>query len=314
MAISPLFLTLAEVIANGLVQAVGSAAPQLNWLIVNNPGVNDLTLDYTKPFQVLAKYVGGTFVQTGNPQWWEIGKWADYGIRAAFISICGFAAVITVFIMEAMLILQKLIVVMSAPLMPVFVACLMLPSAHGSGEAFLKHLAGILCWPISWALIHIGTMAVLQNVQPPAWTASLGTLFAATTVLCLICFCMVVMTITGPAAIAMTVARGSNFHQQVSGAAVSTAGQHADSGLKSGGAVGGAVMGTYGGPAGVAIGSSIGSNIGGLIGMPISAATESSEALNGGRRAIPNSRSAGVADMAVKRIKALEERQGAARV
>lgn len=304
MAISPLILTLAETIANGLVQAVGHAAPSLNWLIVTNPGADALTLDYTKPFQVLGKYLHGTITQEpAGTQWWEFGKHLDHIMRSAFITVCGIAAAVTVFIMEVMLILQKTIVVMSAPLMPVFVACLMLPSAHGVAEAFLKHLLGVLCWPISWALIHIGTMAVLQNLQAPSWAADLGTLCAATVILFLVCLCLVVMTLLGPAAIAATVVKGSNFHQPTVGAAASAAGQHLKRGLQTGGAVAGAVAGIYGGPAGVALGASMGSKLGGTAGMMVGAATESVEAVNGGRRAIPSSRSAGVADMAIAAIR-----------
>ena len=173
IAAAPWFLTIGQTIANALVGAIASADPAISWLVVNNPGNASLVMDFSKPFQVIGQFVGGTFANTSGIQWWEVGKWADYIIRGIVIAIVGGVAVITVFIMEVMLILQKLILLGSQPLMPIFIACLSIGAAEGSAQNFLKSVLGVMCWPVGWAIGHIGTMAAIQNLQPPSWTAPL---------------------------------------------------------------------------------------------------------------------------------------------
>jgi hypothetical protein len=304
IASSPWFLTLTEQIANTLVGAIATADPALNWLIVNNPpGNSALAMDYSKPFAVIGQYVGGTFANTGGMQWWEVGKEFDYLSRGAVIGFCGFVACWTVLIMQLLLILQKLILVVSGPLMPVFVASLLLPATHGSGVNFLKQLVGVACWPIGWAIVHIGTMAFLQTLHPPAWTAGLGELILAGIGLSFICLYMVLGTIAAPGLIVLTVIGGSNFANHLMAGVASAAGQHASRGLKSGGAVTGALIGSAAGPGGAATGAAIGAQVGGMAAAPVTAATEAADGVNGGRRAVPSSRSAGFADAAIAEIK-----------
>jgi hypothetical protein len=302
MAASPWLLTLAQQIANALVGAIAGADPALNWLPVNNPGSASLAMDFTKPFSVIGQYVGGTFAQTSGMQWWQVDKWTDYVIRGLVIAMTGFVACVTVFIMEVMLILQKLIVVASGPLMPISIACLSIRAAEGSAQNFLKSIVGVMCWPVGWALVHIGTMAALQNLQAPSWTASLFQLVLSGASLGVVCLWMVVGTIGAPFLIARAVTSGSNFAAELVGGVAGAAGQHAAHGVKSGTAVAGALVGSTMGPGGALAGVNLGTQMGNAGAALVASATESAEGVSGERRAIPSSRSAGIADAAIQGI------------
>jgi hypothetical protein len=302
MAASPWLITLAQQIANALVGAIASADPQLNWLTVNNPGSASLAMDFTRPFSIIGQYVGGTFAQTSGMQWWQLDKWADYVIRGIVIAVTGFVACITVFIMEMMLILQKLILVAGGPLMPIFIACLSIRAAEGSAQNFLKSVVGVMCWPIGWAIVHIGTMAALQNLQAPSWTASLFQLVLSGIVIGIVCLWMIFGTICAPLLIVRAVTSGSNFAAELFGGFASAAGQHGAHGVRAGSAVGGALIGSTMGPAGAIAGASMGAQVGNAGAALVTSATEAAEGVNGERRAIPSSRSAGIADAAIKGI------------
>jgi hypothetical protein len=301
---APWMLGIAQQIANALVGAVASAIPNMGWLVVNNPNDASLSMDFSKPFGIISKYIAG---KTGPaPQsWWEVNKWADYLMRAFFILLTAGVACFTVFIMQAMLIIQKLILVFSKLLVPIFIACLSLPGSQGSGQNFLKSIAGVMCWPVGWAIVHIGTMAALQALQPPSLNAQLGELLLSFGVFAVVCLWPVVGTIGAPWMIAKMVTSGTNFAHSMMGSFASTAGQHASRGLQAGGAVAGALVGgATAGPAGAAAGASWGSKAGGALALPLTSATESAEGVNEGRRPIPSSRSAAVADAAIGLIKA----------
>jgi hypothetical protein len=300
---SPWMIGIAQQIANALVGVVASAIPNMGWLVVNNPNDATLSMDFSKPFQILSQFVAGKTGPAPGP--WELNKWADYITRALFIFVTAGVACITVFIMQAMLIIQKLILVFSKLLVPIFIACLSLPSAEGSGQNFLKSIAGVMCWPVGWAIVHIATMAGLQALQPPSFNAQLGELLLSFGALAVVCLWMVVGTIGAPKLIANAVISGTNFATGMVGGFASAAGQHAARGLKAGGAVTGALVGgAHAGPAGAAAGASWGSKAGGALALPLNSATESAEGVNEGRRPIPSSRSAAVADAAIGLIKA----------
>jgi hypothetical protein len=201
------------------------------------------------------------------------------------------------------LILQKLILVCGRPLLPIFIASLSLRAAQGSSQNFLKAVVGVTCWPIGWAIVHVGTMAALGFLKTPSWNAGLGELILTGIVLGIICLWMAVGTIGAPFWIARTVTRGTNFASDMIGNFASAAGQHAARGVERGGAVAGAVAGSLGGPSGAAVGASLGSGVGSTAGSLVTSATQSAEGVNGGRYAIPSSRSAGIADMAISGIK-----------
>ena len=56
---SPWIIGIAQQIANALVGAVASAIPNMGWLVVNNPNDASLSMDFSKPFQVLSQFVAG---------------------------------------------------------------------------------------------------------------------------------------------------------------------------------------------------------------------------------------------------------------
>ena len=296
------WLGIAESIVNGLVQTIGAVAPSLNWLIVNNPSDTAMALNFAQPFAKLGAFIAGNF-QNGNFGWWEIDKWGDYLMRMVFIILIGFVAGITVFIMEGMLIIQKLIIIGSRPLTPVFIGLLNLDSTKSQAFNFLKTVLAVMAWPIGWALVHVGTMAALQNLQPPSWNSSLGDLVAAFVTLFLICLWMIIGTISAPRLIAWAVTSGGNFAAGLIGGATSAAGQHVTNAMSSGGTVAGGFLGaSFGGPTGAKLGSQIGGNIGSGAGAPFSAITQSAEGATGNKHAVPNSRSAALADLAVKNL------------
>jgi hypothetical protein len=154
------------------------------------------------------------------------------------------------------------------------------------------------------AIVHVGTMAALQALQPPSINASLGELILGFATLSVVCLWPVVGTIGAPWMIANMVTSGTNFAQSMVGAFSSAAGQHASRGLHSGGAVTGALVGALAGPEGAVAGASFGGKAGGALALPLTSASESAEGVNEGRRAIPSSRSARVADAAIGLIKA----------
>ena len=133
------------------------------------------------------------------------------------------------------------------------------PSTEGSGQNFLKSVAGVMCWPVGWAIVHIATMAGLQALQPPSLNAQLGELLLSFGALAVVCLWMVVGTIGAPKLIANAVTSGTNFATGMVGGFTSAAGQHAARGLQAGTAVGGALVGgAYAGPAGAVAGASLG--------------------------------------------------------
>lgn len=304
MVLSPLFLFYAEQTVEGLVHAIGNIAPQLNWLIVNNPGNGALIMDFTKPFSVLGKYVGGSFVQANNAAVWDVAKQFEYGVRTFLISVAGGFAAFTVFIMEIMLIIQKLVMIGSSLLMPLMIACLLLPSGHGSAINFIKNLIGVVCWPVSWAIIHIATMALLQTMHSPSWTAPLGELALSVGYLVFVCLMLLAATLSGPIYFHRFVVRGENFAQHLVGDMAGAAGKHISHGAESAGKVTGGAVGAIGGPAGVALGASIGGGFGGATAAPFASATDAAQGINSGRRAIPSSRSNAAANGVLEQIRA----------
>jgi len=302
---APWMQSIGQDIANRLVGVIADADPGLNWLVVNNPYSDSLALNFEKPFGIIGKYVAGKIGDNPQISVWELNKWADYIMRSIFIMLTGLVACFTVFVMQAMLVIQKLIMVFSKLLMPIWIACLSLPAAQGSAQNFLKSVFGVMCWPAGWAIVHVGTMAGLQALQPPSFNAQLGELLLSFASLTVVCLWPVVGTIGAPVLIAKMVTSGTNFASGMVGAFSSTAGQHAARGIQAGGSVTGALFGgAMGGPAGAAAGAARGGKVGSALALPITSATESAEGVNEGRRAIPSSRSAKAADAAIGLIKA----------
>src|SRR6516225_748641 len=225
----------------------------------SNGKISSLAMDFSKPFGIIAQYVGAKLQPAQGTMPWELNKWADYIMRVVFILLTGLVACVTVFIMEAMLVIQKLILVGSKLLVPVWIAALSLPAAKGSAQTFLKFVAGVMCWPIGWALVHVGTMAAFQALQPPSLNASLGELVLAFSTLAIACLWPVVGTIGAPFLIARMVTSGTNFAADMMGSFASVAGQHASRGIQGAAPVAGALMGLgLAGAAGSGVGATLG--------------------------------------------------------
>jgi hypothetical protein len=301
MAASPWFLGIAESIANGLVAVIGGAVPSMNFLVVNNPNNSSLAMDFSKPFATLGQYVTGTIGTT--PGLMQLDKWPDYIMRSLVIGAAGIVAAFTVVVMEVMLILQKLILVLSGPLIPLWIACLGLPAAKGSAQNFLKFVCGTVAWPLGWAIVSIGTMAGLQNLQPPSWAADLPQLLLAFIALGVVCLWMIAGTVGAPFLISKMVTSGTNFAASLATGFASTLGQHAERGVRTGSAVGGALAGSLMGPAGAAIGALAGEHAGRALSLPLSSITHSADGVNEGRQPVSSSKSRGVADAAIGLIK-----------
>jgi hypothetical protein len=289
-------------IANALVAVIASLDPALAWLVVPNPGDDSLSMNFGQVFVTIGRYVAGSW--QGSPAWpWELFRWSDYAWRLIAVGLTGIFAWVTMFLMEATLLIQKLILIGSRPFVPIFVAGLFLPSVQGSAQNFFKGLCGVMCFPVGWALAHVVTMAMIQGLQSPAWGGPPGAVLFAVVQLMVICLWMVIATAGAPAAILFTVYNGTNFVGRLGGSMVSAASQHAANLTRSGAKVGGAIAGLPGGPAGVAIGAQVGSMVGNVAASPFSSLAQGASSISGHQHPVPNSRSAAAADAAIRSLR-----------
>jgi hypothetical protein len=302
------FMQVGQEITNSLLTAIGSAVPgNMNWLVVSNPSDATLALDFSKPFAVIAKYIYGAVPKSGAPTWWELDKWVDYILRAGCVIITAAVAFSAVVVMEIALIVQRLILIFSRPLLPVMIACLSLPAARGSAQNFLKFTLGVMAWPVGWGLTNLLTAVILQGLVPPAWNSPLDELILAVVQIVPVCIWMMFSARVVPFAVTKLVTSGSNFAGAMIGGYAGAVGQAAGNVAKAGAMVGGAAVGgALGGAAGVAVGTSVGSAVGGAAASPVASTTQSLEVAGAGetRHAAPSSRSAAAASAAVKAISA----------
>jgi hypothetical protein len=312
IAASPWFVTLGEAVVRGTVQLIASYAPNLNWLLVNNSSDYSMAMNFAKPYHILAQFVAGKF-QADWPGL-DFSKWGEYFMRVVLIGVVGIVAGITVFLMELVLVLQKLIMIGSRPFMPVFIAALSIPAASGQSRNFLIGVIGVICWPIGWATVHTGTMAALINLHPPAWNASWWELFVAAVTLGAVCAWMVVATVGAPWLMSRKVQSGASFAAGAVAGWATNLGRHVGNVIRAGGALGGGAVGAMGGAAlggpagmvaGAAIGARAGASAGGAVASPVTTATQAAAPFNGTPQAAPSSRSAAAADLALQGLKSL---------
>lgn len=288
-------------IVNALVGVIAALDPALNWLVVPNPDDNALSMDFAQVFVTIGRYVAGTW--SNGPSLWELFHWSDYAWRLILVGLAGFFAWATAFLMELLLVLQKLILIGARPFVPLFVAGLLLPGVSGSSQNFFKDLVGVMCWPIGWALGHVVTMYLVRGLQTPSWAGSPGDVFFATVQLAVLCLWMLIVTFGAPAAIQWTVHNGGNFSARMFGSMAGALSTHAANLTRSGASVAGALAGLPGGPAGVALGASVGSAVGGFAASPFSNLASSAAAVGGQVHPVPNSRSRTAADAAIREIR-----------
>jgi len=305
IACVPFFLTLLQQLATGLVKAIVSVDSDLAWIPVQNQNDASLALDFTKPYAVLGDFVRVRTTQAASTgSLLDLSKWTEYIMRGLLILTAAGMAALTVFVMQVMLILQKLILIGSKLIAPLFIASLGLPAAQGAAQNFLKTIIAVVCWPVGWALVHIGTMAALNNLHTPNPNATLFELFTALTPLFIVCLWMFVGTVGTPLLIARAVTSGSNFAADMLGRAGATIGYHGANAVKSGSTAAGAVVGSaVAGPAGTALGTTVGGAMGNTLASPIGGATEATHGVGGfANRALPSSRSAAAADALIKEL------------
>jgi hypothetical protein len=296
IAMGRTFLDRGEMLVYALVQQIVQRVPSLSWILVNNPTDITFMMNFDAPYKAIAQYVKGSF-QHEDTHWWEVLKQGEYFARSAMVFVAGMAAAVTVFIMEAMLVLQKLILVSSRLFLPLAIASLSLPAASGAGVKFIKAIIGTTAMPLAWAIGHLGTMAVLSHLQTPTWDASLGEVFREVAILAGICIWMFVVTTAGPSALSALVIAGNNPGASVLGKAGGEVANLASNVVKDSAVAGGAMAGAaMGGAAGVAAGAKAGSILGGFAAQPIATASQGIEDSTGTHAPHKPSFSAHVAD------------------
>jgi hypothetical protein len=296
VAASPWILNLAQSIANALTGAVASGAG-VNW-VPEVPNGTSLALDYSSLYSTMSQY----FSQQFTPPPLDLNPWAYfvYSARVIFIATTGLAVAITIFIMQIMLIIQKVIMMFSILLVPLFVAFMAIPAMEGTGQMGLKSIAGVMCWPIGWAIVNIGTVVGFQHVALPSQNAGIGELLWAALTLCLVCAWPILGTLVAPVLIGRMITRGTNFISGMMGAFIGAAGGAAVSGIQGASTAAGALIGSTGGPAGAALGAAIGNKAGSIAATPVALLTHATESVNEERQALPSVRSASVADAAIE--------------
>jgi type IV secretion system protein TrbL len=199
------------------------------------------------------------------------------------------------------LIVQRIIILMSGPIMPLAIGALFLPAAQESARNILKGIVGVICWPIGWGIASIGWMATLKLLQAPTWGSNPGSIMAILMPFFVVCIWMSVSTIGAPAIISASVTRGTNAVASIVGAAASVAAYQAANTIRGASMIAGAASGKS--PAGVDAGAKSGGNLGSIIGFPMSAVGQSMGGFGGSGHAAPSNYSQSVADAAIAAIK-----------
>ena len=208
-----------------------------------------------------------------------------YFINMVICAVIGIFAILAGCLIDCFLIARFFLLVISSIFLPVFIAGLVTGYFRTQAFNYIFGIIGIACWPVAWAVGHLGTRALFEWVVD--YTNSLLTLggtsmkFGATAtvwklggtsvwataavinplVLFVLFFAVIVLviyatlvTIAGPILIGRMVASGSQFASGlVGGAAIGTAAL-AGAGLKAAGVV--ASTATGGGAAVAAAGGS----------------------------------------------------------
>lgn len=301
---SPMILRWGEDLVTALVNAIVQRDPSLNWIVVNNPTDMAMAMNFDAPYQKISAWVKGSMNNAPSPSFFNPGATANYVIHCACIFVTSFAATLAVFFMEVMLVLQKLVLVLSRLFAPVFIACLGLPSARQIGCNFFKGLVGVMCWPISWAFVHMGTLIGLGHLAPPVWNAAFGDLIVPIIGFVVACGLMVLGTLVAPVFTTRAVMRGDNPALGFLGAMASAGGQHLTRLTHAVSRLGGAVIGGAAeGKAGVVGGERAGAMFGGMLTAPLSAVTHAAENITESRHPLPSSYSQNLASQAISGLR-----------
>jgi hypothetical protein len=196
-----------------------------------------------------------------NPEYW-----CAVAITYAMALVGGLA----ILIMQALLLVQQAIVILSTCILPVFIAFLAMGEAQaGIGMNFIRSVWGVLCWPIGWGIVNIGAQAGISVLS----TSTDGGILSGLALLLqfsLIGLWIIVGTVVVPFAVQHAITKGTNMASQM---VLATAGMAAGGAAMLGGKVGGAIGGVAGGGGarGALMGGTKGAIVGGLAGGPVGA-------------------------------------------
>ena len=143
---APWFLAITQDIVTGLVNAIGSLAGG-SWEVTPNSN-GGLAMNWTSPYKQLGTFVAGNFPDVSGTQWWEFGKWFTYAVQEILIVATAAFATVTIIIMQLILIVQRIIILMSGPIMPLAIAALFLPAAQGSAQKFSRESLALFAGPL----------------------------------------------------------------------------------------------------------------------------------------------------------------------
>jgi hypothetical protein len=209
-------------------------------------------------------------------------EWLIFGCLACL-------SLFVTFVMTLMLYVQKAILIFGLLLMPPFIG---LQTWQGSarflGVHYIQSMLGVLCWPIGWAFIYLGSAAAMHNLNDlfqkfadnNNGTEDLVLLIGILANFLLTSLWMVIGTVMAPGLINKVITAGGNFAAgamgAVSGKAVGAAGDAIKGATTAAGAIAGAAAGAaVGGPAGAKAGLQVGSQLGGSVGAVAAAPGDS---------------------------------------
>jgi hypothetical protein len=199
-------------------------------------------------------------------------------------------ALFTIFVMTLVLYVQKAILIFGLLLMPPFIG---LQTWQGSsrflGMHYIQSMLGVLCWPLGWGFIYVGTVAAMKNLQVLFQQFQNNSNSGAVDVVLLIfifvnfflvCLWMIIGTLMAPGLMNKVVTAGGNFAAgamgAVSGKAIGAVGDTIRGAASATGAVAGAAIGAaVAGPAGAMAGAGLGGQLGGSVGGAAAAPTDS---------------------------------------
>jgi hypothetical protein len=313
LLMTPLMFTVAEAIVNGLVSAIANVVPGAGWMVVNNPGQTTLTMNYAQPFATIAGWIKGNFAPPTGVQWWQIDKWGDYLMRVGTLSVVAWMAAGAEFVMEGLLVIQKVLLLGSQLFAPLFVGALALRGSQGAAEWFFRNVIGLMAWPLGWAVAHLGTLAAIQHIQGITWTDTIADLVFSAVELGLVFLWLILATILAPVAIHRTLASGSNFAVELGSQFFGKLGADVAGAAKSAGGVAGALAGSTLGPDGASAGGLLGGEAANALSFGGSAISQAVRNFSDGAP-LPSVRSAAVADAAIGAIKKQSESRLAERM
>ena len=277
---APWFLAVTQDIVSSLVNAIGQLAGG-SWEVTPNASNNQLAMNWTAPYKQLGAFVTGHFPDIAGTQWWEFGKWFTYAVQEILIVATSLVGGMTIMIMQLVLIVQRIIILMSGPIMPLAIGALFIPAAQGSAQNILKGIVGVICWPLGWGIASIGWMAGLKLLQGPTWGSNPGSIMVVLVPFLLVCLWMALSAVGAPAIISASVTQGTNAVAGMVGASASVAAYQAAGALRGASSIIGAGIGARGGGSGVESGARMGSDAGSVLAAPLMGASASMRQLGG---------------------------------